>query len=325
MTAPFGAFQYEIYFQGLTGVLPALPMAFAELEARARHALPPSVWSYVAGGAGDEHTQNGNVTAFGRWGLMPRMLVGATERDLSVELWGKRWPAPIFMAPIGLIASVRPGRPRRPRDRAGRRQDRSADVCASTLVEDPMEAVGSRIRRHPRIFPALLARRTGSWPKAWCVAPRPPATLASSSRWTPGSPAGGPATSRCRISRSCAATAWRTTPATRCFGRVAGFTEGGNPRDAVMYWASIFGKPLTWDDLTWLRSLTKLPLILKGICHPDDARRAADYGVDGIYCSNHGGRQANGGLPASTVCPALSRRPATCRCCSTPACVRAPT
>jgi lactate 2-monooxygenase len=63
-------------------------------------------------------------------------------------------------------------------------------------------------------------------------------------------------------------------------------------------WAQVFGNPLTWDDLPWLRSLTKLPLIVKGILHPDDARRAIDGGVDGIYCSNHGGRQACGGLPA---------------------------
>ena len=67
---------------------------------------------------------------------------------------------------------------------------------------------------------------------------------------------------------------------------------------AVGQWGRIFGKPLTWADLPWLRSLTKLPLILKGICHPDDALRAIDGGVDGIYCSNHGGRQANGGLAA---------------------------
>jgi FMN-dependent dehydrogenase len=60
----------------------------------------------------------------------------------------------------------------------------------------------------------------------------------------------------------------------------------------------IFGNPLTWDDLPWLRSITDLPLVLKGICHPEDARRARDGGVDGIYCSNHGGRQANGGLAA---------------------------
>jgi lactate 2-monooxygenase len=61
----------------------------------------------------------------------------------------------------------------------------------------------------------------------------------------------------------------------------------------------IFGnQSLTWDDLAWLRSLTQLPILLKGICSPDDARRAVDAGMDGIYCSNHGGRQANGGLPA---------------------------
>ncbi len=69
--------------------------------------------------------------------------------------------------------------------------------------------------------------------------------------------------------------------------------------EAVGAWSAVFGNPgLTWGDLAHLRSLTKLPLLLKGICHPDDARRAVDAGVDGIYCSTHGGRQANGGLAA---------------------------
>jgi lactate 2-monooxygenase len=76
--------------------------------------------------------------------------------------------------------------------------------------------------------------------------------------------------------------------------------DGGS---AVMQWVSMFGKVLTWSDLPWLRSLTKLPLILKGICHPDDARRAIDGGVDAIYCSNHGGRQANSGLAAIDMLP----------------------
>jgi lactate 2-monooxygenase len=78
-----------------------------------------------------------------------------------------------------------------------------------------------------------------------------------------------------------------------------------NPQGAVLRWVSVFGNPLTWDDLPWLRSLTTLPLIVKGICHPDDARRAKDGGVDGIYCSNHGGRQANGGVPALDCLPAV--------------------
>jgi len=73
----------------------------------------------------------------------------------------------------------------------------------------------------------------------------------------------------------------------------------------VLRWVSVFGNPLTWDDLPWLRSLTDLPLVVKGICHPDDARRAIHGGVDGIYCSNHGGRQANGGIPAIDCLPGV--------------------
>jgi len=79
-----------------------------------------------------------------------------------------------------------------------------------------------------------------------------------------------------------------------------------DPRAAALMWALGFSDPgLRWDDLPWLRSLTKLPLLLKGICHPDDARRAIDGGVDGIYCSNHGGRQANGGAAAIDMLPAV--------------------
>jgi lactate 2-monooxygenase len=74
---------------------------------------------------------------------------------------------------------------------------------------------------------------------------------------------------------------------------------------AIAAWTQVFGKNLTWDDLPWLRSLTKLPIILKGICHPDDALRAIDGGVDGIYVSNHGGRQANGGIAAIDLLPAV--------------------
>jgi lactate 2-monooxygenase len=74
---------------------------------------------------------------------------------------------------------------------------------------------------------------------------------------------------------------------------------------AIVQWAATFGKVLTWSDLSWLRSLTKLPIVLKGICHPDDARRAVDAGVDAIYCSNHGGRQANGGIAAIDMLPAV--------------------
>lgn len=73
----------------------------------------------------------------------------------------------------------------------------------------------------------------------------------------------------------------------------------------IRHFLQIQSTPLNWDDLSWLWSLTTLPLIVKGICHPEDARRAKDAGVEGIYCANHGGRQANGDLPALDCLPAV--------------------
>jgi isopentenyl diphosphate isomerase/L-lactate dehydrogenase-like FMN-dependent dehydrogenase len=78
-----------------------------------------------------------------------------------------------------------------------------------------------------------------------------------------------------------------------------------DPRAAALEWAKIAGNSLRWEDLSWLRSLTTLPMLLKGIQHPDDVRKARDHGINGIYCSNHGGRQANGGLPALEALPAV--------------------
>jgi lactate 2-monooxygenase len=99
----YGDYQMEIYRAGLNGRLPKLPVDFRELEARAHAAMPPGLVSYVAGGCGNEHTQNINVSAFKSWGLIPRMFVGAAKRDMSINLFGMQLPTPIFMSPIGVI------------------------------------------------------------------------------------------------------------------------------------------------------------------------------------------------------------------------------
>ena len=150
MTQSYGNYQLEIYFQGLSGVLPSLPMSFDELQSRAQQALSPSIWSYVAGGAGDERTQQANVTAFEQWGLIPRMLVGATERDMSVELWGRRWPA-VFMAPVGVIGLCTADRHG---DLAAARAAARTGVplCVSTLTMDPLEDVAAEFGDTPGLF-----------------------------------------------------------------------------------------------------------------------------------------------------------------------------
>jgi lactate 2-monooxygenase len=292
----FGDFQNEIYNAGLTGRLPTIPMAYAELESRAAKALPPSVVSYVAGGAGDEATQRANVDAFARWGLAPRMLVGATQRDLSVEVFGRRWPAPLFMAPVGVIGICA--------------QDDHGDLASaraaartgvplfnSTLMADPLEQVAPEFGTTPGFFQlytpndrdlaASLVQRAEAAGYTGIVV-----TLDT---WITGWRPRDLSTANFPQLRGLCLANYFSDPVFR--SRLDKPPEE-DPRSAVKLWAQVFGNPLTWHDLPWLRSLTKLPLLVKGILHPDDARRAIGGGVDGIYCSNHGGRQANGGLPA---------------------------
>ena len=296
----YGDYEIEIYFQGLGGVLPELPMSFAELESRAQQAMSPSLWSYVAGGAGDELTQTANAAAFANWGLIPRMLVGAAERDLSVELWGQRWPAPIFMAPVGVIGLCTPDRHG---DLAAAQAAARTGVpmCVSTLTMAPLEDVAAEFGSTPGFFQLYtpndrdlaesLVRRAESAGYAGIVV-----TLDT---WIPGWRPRDLSTANFPQLRGLCLANYISDPVFRA--KVDG--DLTDPRTAVPHWVSVFANPLTWNDLPWLRSLTTLPLILKGICHPDDARRAVDAGVDGIYCSNHGGRQANGGLSAIDCLP----------------------
>jgi lactate 2-monooxygenase len=303
MPQPYGDYQHEIYFNALQGVLPELPMAFAELEERARATLAPSVWSYVAGGAGDEATQRANVEAFARWGLIPRMLVGAKQRDLSVELFGRRYPSPLMLAPIGVLGlCCADGHGDLATARAAAQLD--VPMIASTLSVDPLEDVARELGEGPGFFQlytptdrelaeSLVHRAERAGYRGIVV------TLDT---WVPGWRPRDLSTGNFPQLRGHCLANYFTDPVFR--SRLAQPPEQ-NPGGAILHWAGVFGNPLTWEDLPWLRSLTTLPLILKGLCHPDDVRRAKDAGADGVYCSNHGGRQANGGLPALDALPGV--------------------
>src|SRR5712675_1900000 len=297
----FGDYQNEIYFRGLAGIVPSLPMAFAEWEAKAEAALPPSVWSYVAGGAGDEHTQRANACAFNRWGLVPRRFVDAKDRDLSVELFGMTLPSPVFMAPIGVIGlCAQDGHGDLATARAAART--GVPMVSSTLSVDPLELVAAEFGDTPGFFQlytptdrdlaASLVRRAEAAGYKGIVV-----TLDT---WVPGWRPRDLTTSNFPQLRGKCLSNYTSDPV---FRASLAQTPEENPQAAILKWISVFGNSLSWDDLPWLRSLTKLPLLVKGIQHPDDARRAIDGGVDGIYCSNHGGRQANGGLPALDMLP----------------------
>ena len=304
VTSPnYGGYQNEIYFAGLQGVIPEFPIAFKDLVARAEAAMPEHVLSYVQGGCGDELTQDRNADAFQHWGMVPRMLVDCAERDLTVDLFGETLPSPAFMAPIGVNGICT--------------QDGHGDIAAakasalsgvpfmaSTLANDPLEEVIKHCGDVPAYFQlytpknrelaqSLISRAEKAGYKAIVV------TLDTwVTGWRPRDLTG----SNFPQLRGHVLENYFSDPV---FQSLLPSPPKEDLQTAILTWAGVFGEVLTWDHIPWLRSMTKLPIVLKGICHEDDARKARDLGIDAIYCSNHGGRQANGGIGAIDMLPGV--------------------
>ena len=297
----YGDYQNQIYNAGLSGIIPKIPVDYATLVARAEKAMPPSVLNYVQGGCGDEYTQDQNAAAFRHWGMTPRMMVDCRERDLSIDLLGMTLPTPIFMSPIGVNGTAT--------------QDEHGDIAAaqasaatgvpfssSTLSNDPLEDVLTACGETPAFFQlytpkdkelavSLVSRAEAAGYKAIQV------TLDT---WVTGWRPRDLNTANFPQLRGHVLQNYFSDPVFR--SRLEKPPEE-DLKAAIFTWAATFGKVLTWEDMAWLKSITKLPIILKGICHGDDARRGIDEGADAIYCSNHGGRQANGGIAAIDMLP----------------------
>lgn len=306
MTAPtegktpstWAEYQNEIYLAGLGGEIPRLPVTYDELEARASATLGPALLSYIAGGAGNERTQRTNVSAFDRYGIVPRMFVKAKERDLSVDLFGLHLPSPLMMAPVGVIG-LAPAHGHGDIATARAAAATGVPMIASTLMSDPMEQVVPEMGETPGFFQlytptdrelaeSLVRRAEAAGFRGIVV------TLDT---WVAGWRPRDLAHSQFPQLRGHVLANYTSDPVFRRLAAEAG-ADPDDPRQAAAFWVGIFGNNLGWEDLAWLRSMTSLPMLVKGICHPDDAKRALDGGIDGIYCSNHGGRQANGGIPA---------------------------
>jgi L-lactate dehydrogenase (cytochrome) len=283
----------EIYARGLGGETPAIPVPVADLEAGAMAAMDPKAANYVWAGAGTEDTVDANVAAFGRRRIVPRMLRDVSERDLSTTVLGTAMPAPLLLAPIGVQAVVHPdGELATARAAAAV----GAPMIVSTASHFSLEEVAEAGGEAPRWFQLY-------WPN-------------------------DPELARSIVERAERA-GYGAIVLT-----VDTFIPGWKPRDLQQAWlpflngmgvANYFQDPvfraaleqppeedvgaatghflgiqanpaLTWDDLAQLREMTSLPIVVKGIQHPDDAREAVSRGVDGIVVSNHGGRQVDGAV-----------------------------
>lgn len=279
-----------------------LPVEFEEWQRQAREKLEDGPYYYVAGGAGKEETMNANESAFEKWKIVPRMLRDVTERDLSIELFGQTFDTPLLQAPIGVQSIIHPDG-----DVASAKASASLNIpfITSSAASVPMEKVAEAMGEAPKWFQLYWNRDrevTASFVKR-----------AEKSGY-----------SAIVVTLDTHTLAWREKDLKNVY---LPFLKGeglGNyfsdpvfrsrlekspqddPTQAIMHWAGTFGNPgLTWEDLAFLREQTDLPILLKGILHPEDAKLALEHGVDGIIVSNHGGRQVDGAIAAIDALPSV--------------------
>jgi lactate 2-monooxygenase len=298
----YANFQNEIYAYGLAGVTPQLPLLAAELEAAAHERLTAEAFGYVAGGAGAELTVADNVAAFARWRIVPRMLRDVSVRDLSTSVLGTRMPAPVMLAPVGVQSIVHP--------EAELAVGRAAAAhglpfILSTAASNTLEAVAEEVDGAPRWYQLY-------WPKqrelaASFVARAEQAgyeaVVVTLDTWLLGWRPRDLGAAYLPFLKGEGVANYLSDPV---FRAALERPPEEDPGPAIGHWAYQFANPsVTWEDLRWLREQTRLPIVLKGVLHPDDARRALDAGVDGLLVSNHGGRQVDGAVAALDALPAV--------------------
>jgi lactate 2-monooxygenase len=284
-------FQNEIYISGES----PWPVGAEQWEAQAAEKLDPGPYGYIAGGAGAEATMRANREAFERRRLRPRMLGAHTERDISVEVLGTGSPFPFFLGPVGVLSIAHPDgelAPARAAAAAG------VPFVLSTAASHSIEEIADAMGDAPRWFQlywvsnrdvvASLVRRAEAAGYSALVVTLDTLILG----WRPRD-----LRNAYLPFRSGEGIAQFTSDPV--FRELLAVPPEEDPLVAAGTMLAMFPNlALQWDDLTWLRELTSLPVLVKGVLTADDAVRAVSAGVDGIIVSNHGGRQVDGAVAA---------------------------
>ena len=283
----------EIYMRGLIGETPAIPVSAAELERAAIEAMEPRAANYVGAGAGSEDTIRANAEAFRRCRIVPRMLRDVAERDLSTTVLGTAMPAPLMLAPIGVQRVVHEeGELATARAAAAL----GLPLIASTASHFPLEEIAAANGEAPRWFQLYWANDTGLVRSFVERAERAGygAIVVTVDTFVPGWKPRDLQQAWLPFLEGKGVGNYFQDPVFRAALEQAPEEDQGA---ATGHFLGIQANPsLTWDDLATLREMTSLPVVVKGIQHVDDARKAMRRGLDGIVVSNHGGRQVDGAI-----------------------------
>ena len=300
----FGDYYREIYAKGmLAGERPAQPIAWADLEERARESLDERAIAYIFGGAGSEDTMRENLEAFRRWRIVPRVLrQDLSSRDLSLEMLGTKMPAPLLLAPIGVQTLLREeGELVTARAAASVGLPLITSTASATPLEQIAEANGEGSRWFQLYWPnddelaASLIRRAEEAGYT--------ALVLTVDNYLPGWKPRDLQQAYLPFLEGIGIAQYLSDPVFQAGLEKSPDEDMGA---AIGRFLGVFANPgLTWERLEWLRGATTLPIVLKGVLHPDDAREARERGVDGIIVSNHGGRQIDGAIASLDALPPI--------------------
>jgi L-lactate dehydrogenase (cytochrome) len=291
--ADFADYYREIYLRGLGGKTPSIPVAAAELEQRATEAMEPRAAGYVGAGAGSERTMRANREAFERRQIVPRMLRDVADRDLATTILGTELPAPLMLAPIGVQKVVhQDGELATARAAAALGVPMIASTASHFTLEEIAEAGGAAPRWFQLYWPSdpeLLASFVGRAERAGYEA-----IVVTVDTFIPGWKSRDLQQAWLPFLNGMGVANYFQDPV---FRAALEQTPEEEPGAATGHFLGGQSNPsLSWDDLAQLRELTSLPIVLKGVQHPEDAHEAVSRGVDGIVVSNHGGRQVDGAI-----------------------------
>ncbi len=336
--------QGSIYRAGVLGQQPLVPVSAALLEERAKAAMSREAWAYVAGGAGEGATMRHNRAAFERWRVVPRMLHGTRTRDLSTSVLGTALRAPVMVAPVGAGALVRSdsdvhiargaaaaGTPYIFSSQGCSPMEQTAKAMGGTpfwyqlywSTDEPL--VDSMIQRAEdcgaRALVVTVDTTTLGWrPRDLDLGSLPFAKGEGLAQYTSDprfveilreriAAAAASSTPAEKVKVTAAALRSLVSITRNYPGRFLENLRSREPRAAVETFLDIYSNPgLSWDHLATLRSRTTLPILLKGILHPDDAATALEAGIDGLIVSNHGGRQVDHSIAALDALVAVRER-----------------
>jgi L-lactate dehydrogenase (cytochrome) len=294
----------EIYMRGLAGEAPVVPVSVGDLEQAAIAAMEPRASNYVCAGAGSEDTIRANAEAFGRHRIVPRMLRDVSQRDLSTTLLGTAMPAPLLLAPIGVQKILHPdGELATARAAAAVGVPMIASTNSHFTLEEIAEAGGAEAPRWFQLYWAndrpLMESFVGRAERAGYGA-----IVVTVDTFIPGWKPRDLQQAWLPFLEGMGVGNYFQDPVFR-----AGLekTPEEDQGAATGHFLGVQANPaLTWDDLSSLRELTSLPIVVKGIQHADDAREALRRGLDGIVVSNHGGRQVDGAIASLDALPAIA-------------------